>query len=80
MAATYGLDHPSMPGPDVVAYVKEKTEGRGADAAILAVAGNPLIKVALDAVRPGGKVMLFAETQHEEAVIDPGPSVWMRKT
>ena len=73
VAATFGLDHPiNAQKTDVVAYVKEMTEGRGADAAILAVAGNPLIRLALDAVRPGGKVMLFAQTLHEEAVIDPG--------
>ena len=73
VAATFGLDHPiNAQKTDVVAYVKEMTEGRGADAAILAVAGNPLIRLALDAARPGGKVMLFAQTLHEEAVIDPG--------
>jgi L-iditol 2-dehydrogenase len=72
VAAKFGLDHPIDARTDVVAYVKQMTEGRGADAAILAVAGNPLIRLALDAVRPGGKVMLFAQTLHEEAVIDPG--------
>jgi L-iditol 2-dehydrogenase len=73
IAATFGLDHPiNAQKTDVVAYVKEMTGGRGADAAILAVAGNPLIRLALDAVRPGGKVMLFAQTLHEEALIDPG--------
>ena len=54
---------------DVVERVFEETEGRGADAVILAVGGNALIKTAMDAVRPGGKVMLFAQTQHGEATI-----------
>jgi L-iditol 2-dehydrogenase len=48
-----------------------ETEGRGADAVILAVGGNGLIRTAMDAVRPGGKVMLFAQTQHGEATFDP---------
>jgi L-iditol 2-dehydrogenase len=48
-----------------------ETEGRGADAVILAVGGNALIRTAMDAVRPGGKVMLFAQTQHGEVTIDP---------
>ena len=52
--------------------VKELTEGRGADAVILAVAGNGLIRPAMDATRPGGRVLLFAQTQHGEATIDPG--------
>lgn len=47
------------------------TEGRGADAVILAVAGNGLIRPAMNATRPGGRVLLFAQTQHGEAVIDP---------
>jgi L-iditol 2-dehydrogenase len=55
----------------VVERVRELTEGRGADAVILAVGGNSLIKTAMDAARPGGRVLLFAQTQHGEAVIDP---------
>jgi L-iditol 2-dehydrogenase len=56
---------------DTVATTKALTEGRGADAVILAVAGNGLIRPAMDATRPGGRVLLFAQTQHGEAVIDP---------
>jgi L-iditol 2-dehydrogenase len=56
---------------DVVAEVRKMTEGRGADAAILAVGGNSLISTAMAAIRPGGKVMLFAQTVHGEAIIDP---------
>jgi L-iditol 2-dehydrogenase len=56
---------------DTVATAKALTDGRGADAVILAVAGNGLIRPAMDATRPGGRVLLFAQTQHGEAVIDP---------
>ena len=56
---------------DTVRAIKEITEGRGADAVILAVAGNSLIRTAMDATRPGGRVLLFAQTQHGEAAIDP---------
>src|SRR5579864_3033148 len=55
----------------VVEEVRELTEGRGADAVILAVGGNSLIRTAMDAARPGGRVLLFAQTQHGEATIDP---------
>jgi L-iditol 2-dehydrogenase len=51
--------------------VRGMTEGRGADAAILAVGGNGLIRTAMDAVRPGGRVLLFAQTVRGEATIDP---------
>jgi L-iditol 2-dehydrogenase len=56
---------------NVVDKVREQTEGRGADAVILAVGGNALIRPAMDATRPGGRVLLFAQTVHSEAVIDP---------
>jgi L-iditol 2-dehydrogenase len=56
---------------DVVKAMREQTDGRGADAAILAVGGNGLIRTAMDAVRPGGRVLLFAQTARGEATIDP---------
>jgi L-iditol 2-dehydrogenase len=55
----------------VIERVRELTEGRGADAVILAVGGSNLIRTAMDAARPGGRVLLFAQTQRGEAVIDP---------
>ena len=71
-AALFGLKHPIDAGKeDVVAAAKAGSEGRGADAVILAVGGNALIKMAMDAARPGGRVLLFAQTQHGDAVIDP---------
>jgi L-iditol 2-dehydrogenase len=72
IAAKFGLHHPIDAGSeDVVARMKRETEGRGADAVVLAVGGNALVRTAMDAARPGGKVMLFAQTQHGEATIDP---------
>ena len=56
---------------DAVRSVREQTEGRGADAVILAVGSNALIRPAMDAVRPGGRVLLFAQTQRGEVVVDP---------
>jgi L-iditol 2-dehydrogenase len=73
ISTSYGLGN-SMDASrtDVVKAVREMTEGRGADAAILAVGGNGLIRTAMDAVRPGGRVLLFAQTVHGEATFDPG--------
>ncbi len=56
---------------NLVVTVRERTEGRGADAVILAVGGSSLIGTAMDATRPGGRVLLFAQTVHGEAIIDP---------
>jgi L-iditol 2-dehydrogenase len=51
--------------------VRALTDGRGADAAIVAAAGNGLVQPALEAVRPGGRVMLFAQTVRSRAEFDP---------
>jgi L-iditol 2-dehydrogenase len=80
-AATFGLDSPiDASREDVVSVAHAATEGRGADAVILAVGGNPLIRTAMDAARPGGRVLLFAQTQHGEATIDPAAVCLDEKT
>src|SRR5712692_5944762 len=56
---------------DATQRIREATDGRGADAVIVAVAGNALVQVALDATRPGGRVLLFAQTTRSQATIDP---------
>ena len=56
---------------DVTQSVRELTDGRGADAVILAVGGNGLIRPATEATRPGGRVLLFAQTVRGEVVVDP---------
>jgi len=80
IAAMYGLDHPLDANSDVVAECKRVTEGRGADVALLAVGANALIKLAMDAIRPGGRVCLFAQTQHGEAPFDPAAVCMDEKT
>lgn len=56
---------------DTIDGIRNMTEGRGADAVILAVGGSSLIRTAMDAARSGGRVLLFAQTSRGEAVIDP---------
>ena len=81
VAAKYGLNDPIHAGTEnVVERVMQKTDGRGADAVILAVGGNALIKTAISAARCGGKVMLFAQTQYGEATFDPGVVCMDEKT
>jgi L-iditol 2-dehydrogenase len=72
IGASFGLEQSiDASRTNVVDRVRELSEGRGADAVILAVGGNSLIRTAMDSARPGGRVLLFAQTQHGEAVIDP---------
>jgi len=44
----------------LVAEVKTRTQGRGADAVLVAVAHPAVVEEALAAARPGGRVLLFA--------------------
>jgi L-iditol 2-dehydrogenase len=72
IAATFGLrESLEAARVDVVKVLRDLTEGRGADATILAVGGNSLIPKAMDATRPGGRVLLFAQTARGEVTIDP---------
>jgi L-iditol 2-dehydrogenase len=80
IAAKFGLTHPLDARGDVVAASKAATEGRGVDVVLVAVGGDKLIRVAMDAVRPGGRVMLFASTQHGEAPFDPAAVCMDEKT
>jgi len=73
ISTSYGLGNSiDASRTDLVVAVRELTGGRGADAAILAGGGNALIRIAMDAVRPGGRVLLFAQTVHGDATFDPG--------
>src|SRR5579863_2366654 len=81
IAAGYGLKNPIHADQEnVVERVFAMTDGRGADAVILAVGGNALIQTAMDAARPGGRVMLFAQTQHGQATFDPAAVCMDEKT
>src|SRR5271156_1068258 len=80
VAATFGLNRPIDARSDVVAAAKAATEGRGADVALVAVGSDALIKVAMEAIRPGGRVVLFAQTQHGEAPFDPADVCMDEKT
>jgi L-iditol 2-dehydrogenase len=72
IGSSFGLDLTiDASRTNVIERVRELTDGRGADAVILAVGGNSLIRTAMDAARPGGRILLFAQTQHGEAIIDP---------
>jgi L-iditol 2-dehydrogenase len=81
ISKAFGLDNViDASRVDVVKEMRKQTDGRGADAAILAVGSNSLIRTAMDAVRPGGRVLLFAQTQHGEAPFDPAAVCMDEKT
>jgi len=72
IAKSLGFEHTiDASQHDAVRSVRQQTEGRGADAVMLAVGSNALIRSAMDAARPGGRVLLFAQTQRGEVSVDP---------
>ncbi len=71
ISESYGLPYIVDASSNAAERVRELTDGRGADAVILAAAGNSLIRPAIDAARPGGRIILFAQTQRSEVTIDP---------
>jgi L-iditol 2-dehydrogenase len=72
IAGSFGLQQSiDASREDVIRVTREASQGRGADAVILAVGGTSLIRTAMDAARPGGRVLLFAQTARGEAIIDP---------
>jgi L-iditol 2-dehydrogenase len=81
IASTFGIENGiDASRTDTIQAVRERTEGRGADAAIVAVGGNGLIRAAMDVVRPGGRVLLFAQTAKGEVAIDPAEVCVQEKT
>jgi L-iditol 2-dehydrogenase len=67
LAAALGAAASLDPARDVPVEVRELTEGRGADCAILAAPGRAAFAQALDATRPGGRILSFAATSRGEA-------------
>jgi L-iditol 2-dehydrogenase len=80
IAKRLGLDRPIDARTDVVQAVKVATAGRGADVVLVAVGADALIAQAMEAVRPGGRVMLCASTQHGTASFDPAAVCMDEKT
>jgi L-iditol 2-dehydrogenase len=62
-------------GGKLVAEVKARTEGRGADAVLVAVAHPAVVEEALAAARPGGRVLLFAANDPVTKIDFPAAAV-----
>jgi L-iditol 2-dehydrogenase len=60
---------------DVSARMREVTEGRGADVVIVAASAPNIVEQAVDASRPGARILLFAQTSIQEAFTLAGASI-----
>jgi L-iditol 2-dehydrogenase len=59
----------------LVEQVRDRTEGRGADAVLVAVAHPAVVEEALAAARPGGRVLLFAANDPVTRIEFPAAAV-----
>src|SRR5947208_1907073 len=59
----------------LVDHIKARTEGRGADAVLVAVAHPSVVVDALAAARPGGRVLLFAANDPVTSIEFPAAAV-----
>ena len=62
-------------GGKLVEQIKARTEGRGADAVLVAVAHPAVVVEALNAARPGGRILLFAANDPVTKIEFPAAAV-----
>jgi L-iditol 2-dehydrogenase len=54
--------------PDLNARIMDMTSGRGADSVIVAASAPGIVEQAVAYTRPGSRILLFAQTSHQERV------------
>jgi L-iditol 2-dehydrogenase len=57
--------------------VRAMTEGRGADLVIIAASAKGIVEQAVASSRPGARILLFAQTSHQERIEVSGADVCM---
>lgn len=64
-------------GASLVEHVKSMTEGRGADIVLVAASAKGIVEQAVACSRPGARILLFAQTSHQERIEVSGADVCM---
>jgi L-iditol 2-dehydrogenase len=64
-------------GEDLERAVRSMTEGRGADLIIVAASAKGIVEQAVKCSRPGAKILLFAQTSHQERADLSGADICM---
>ena len=61
--------------PAFGAHVRDVTEGRGADLVIVAASAPGIVEQAMACSRPGARILLFAQTSHQERIEVSGADI-----
>ena len=78
LARRFGAEEAFDPGePDLEVRVKAMTDGRGADLVIVAASARGIVEQAVACSRPGARILLFAQTSHQERIEVSGADVCM---
>ena len=76
LATRFGASQALDPRDPLVAdSVMELTNGRGADAVIVAASAPGIVEQAVRCSRPGSRILLFAQTSHQERVEISGADI-----
>ncbi len=63
--------------PPLRRTIKEMTDGRGADLVIIAASAKGIVEQAVAISRPGARILLFAQTSHQERIEVSGADICM---
>ncbi len=78
LALKFGAEHAFDPRDAAFGNtVRTLTDGRGADLAIVAASARGIVEQAVACSRPGARILLFAQTSHQERVEVSGADVCM---
>ena len=64
-------------GAEFEKCVRSMTEGRGADIVIVAASAPGIVQQAVASTRPGARILLFAQTSHQERIEISGADICM---
>lgn len=59
--------------------IKTMTDGRGADLVIVAASAKGIVEQAVRCTRPGARILLFAQTSHQERIEVSGAAICMEE-
>jgi L-iditol 2-dehydrogenase len=68
LSSEFGADEAVDARADVDATVRKMTENRGLDVVFLATSAPKLVEQAIKMTRPGGRIVLFAQTSEKERI------------
>lgn len=78
LALRFGAEAAFDPRDDgFVQHIRKMTEGRGADLVLVAASAKGIVEQAVACSRPGARILLFAQTSHQERIEVSGADICM---